>query len=304
MINVCVLMSTYNGSKYLKEQIDSILSQQGIDIKLIVRDDGSSDNTWKLLEEYANKDSRVSIYTGKNLGPANSFINLIINSIDVDYYAFADQDDVWENNKILAAVKRIGKYGNDIPVMYYSNLKIVDKELNFYRLSHSVAQVPRSKYTAIVDNMATGCTIVFNKRCRDLVKESPPHNCTMHDAWLFLLCSIMGKVVYDKNAYILYRQHENNVIGTYLGKKTLKNYYSRIKRLFDRSIQPRYYNALSFYECYGKMLNPSDRKKILKLVNYKNNLKSKLDLLVDKDIRANSMSLDLRYRILIIMGII
>lgn len=95
MKTVSVLLSTYNGEKYLREQLDSLLVQQGVDLRIIARDDGSKDTTVEILKEYAGKDTRVSFFEGKNVGPAQSFFDLIMKSPDSDYYAFCDQDDVW-----------------------------------------------------------------------------------------------------------------------------------------------------------------------------------------------------------------
>ena len=95
-------MSTYNGEKYLSQQIDSILNQKEIDVHLFIRDDGSYDNTWKLLEEYKQKYEKINIISAKNVGVGNSFMNLLYSVPNIyDYYAFSDQDDIWEPNKII-----------------------------------------------------------------------------------------------------------------------------------------------------------------------------------------------------------
>ena len=297
-------MSTYNGEKYIGQQIDSILAQKDVDLSLIIRDDGSKDETVKIIKEYQKKNTNISFYDGGNKGPAMSFIDLIINSGESDYFAFADQDDFWDDTKLINAINVLRELPNNIPTMYYSNLRIVDSELKFYRYSHSEPPVIKNKYGALIDNKATGCTMVFNKKTAEIIKSFPPSNCTMHDAWVFMMCHILGKVVYDKNAYISYRQHNNNVIGTYLKKKSFFDYWKRFKRLFDKSIQPRYNNAVEFYRCYKSLLTPTDKEKVLKIVNYKKNLKSKFKLMRDKDIKATSFSLNFRYRILILLGVI
>ncbi|MBQ4399872.1 MAG: glycosyltransferase, partial [Alphaproteobacteria bacterium] len=106
MDNVLVLMSTYNGEKYLKTQLDSILAQQGVNVQILVRDDGSSDGTLPILQAYAAQ-GKLTYYTGPNLKPAKSFMDLIYNAPQADFYAFADQDDYWLPEKLICAVNKL-----------------------------------------------------------------------------------------------------------------------------------------------------------------------------------------------------
>lgn len=240
MKSVCVLLSTYNGEKYLREQLDSLITQEGIKLSIVVRDDGSEDNTIGILDEYMKRDSRITYYEGKNVGPAQSFLDLIIKSPDSDYYAFCDQDDVWDNDKLKIAVDFLEKENQSKPNMYYSNLRIVDQTLSFYRFSHLEPLKQKTKYSVLTEDLATGCTVVFNRTTVKYVKIGIPECCSMHDTWISMICKFFGKTVYDFEAHISYRQHDNNVVGTYLDKKTKDMYIARIKRLFDRSLQPRY----------------------------------------------------------------
>ena len=104
---VSVLMSTYNGEKYIREQIESILNQKKVKVHLLIRDDGSQDSTIEIVKEYANKYPNVSVYAGKNIGIGNSFMELLRNAPEADYYAFADQDDVWLDGKLERAIELI-----------------------------------------------------------------------------------------------------------------------------------------------------------------------------------------------------
>jgi rhamnosyltransferase len=304
MKKICVLLSTYNGEKFLAAQVDSLLCQKGVEIIVLVRDDGSKDDTVSILESYAKKEERFSFYNGQNIGPAQSFFDLIKNSPDADYYAFCDQDDVWDEDKLERAIEFLEKEDNTKPNLYYSNLRIVDQKLNFYRLSHSTPLVQESKYSALTENMATGCTVVFNDIAANIARRAMPEYCSMHDTWMYLICKFFGKVVYDFTAHISYRQHGNNVVGTYLEKKTLKLYVARIKRLFNRKLQPRYNNAINFCNAFSDVLSEADLIKVKKIVDYKDSLKNRLKLLFDREIYASSKSRDLRYRVLIIFGIV
>ena len=304
MKSVCVLLSTYNGEKYLSEQIESLLRQKDVQLSILARDDGSSDSTVSILEEYSEKYQYFKYYKGANVKPAKSFFDLIVQAPSADYYAFCDQDDVWDDDKLAIAIEMLDKEDNTKPNMYYSNLRIVDQDLNVYRLSHETPSTQDSKYSCLTEDMATGCTVVFNKKTAQYVKSGTPEYCSMHDTWIYMICKFFGTTVYDFDAHISYRQHGNNVVGTYLGKKTMDIYSKRIKRLFDRNLQPRYNNAQNFYKTFGDRLSIRDKEKVLELVEYKDSIGQKIKLLSDKEIHASSKSREIRYRGLIVLGIV
>ncbi|EME3486548.1 glycosyltransferase, partial [Enterococcus faecium] len=132
MDRVIVLMSTYNGEKYIREQLDSIFNQKNIAVKVVIRDDGSNDATQSILDEYKKKHN-LNWYTGKNLNAAWSFMELINNAPDSNFYAFADQDDVWDNDKLFIAVeamKNCGTETNEKAIMYSCPTRLVDEKLN------------------------------------------------------------------------------------------------------------------------------------------------------------------------------
>jgi rhamnosyltransferase len=209
---VCVLLSTYNGGLYLKQLIESILQQTEVIIDLKIRDDGSTDNTISIIKDFLVRHKNIQLIEGNNIGPARSFIELLDYSKNYDFYAFADQDDFWHSDKIITALRTLTK---EEPMLYFSNLNIVDINGVFYRKSHSNLKI-RNKYNSLTEDTATGCTMVFNKKLRDLsVINGSSINVSMHDSWIYLICSFFGKVVYDPAPHIDYRQHGNNVVGTY-----------------------------------------------------------------------------------------
>lgn len=299
-----ILLSTYNGEKYLAEQIESLLNQKNVNIQIIARDDGSKDETLSILKHYAASNIGFSVYSGGNVGPAKSFLDLLLKANESDYYAFCDQDDVWDDDKLACAIDHLKVVNISEPSCYFSNLRIVDHQLTFYRLSHSAPLTQKSKYSALTEDMATGCTLVFNAAAKKLVQTRIPQICSMHDSWIYLVCKFFGTVVYDTSAHISYRQHGSNVVGTYLEKKSSSIYISRAKRLFNRNLQPRYTNAINFLRYYGDLMNEEDLTNVAKIANYKNSIKDRLSLLLDKNIYASSLSRDIRYRLLIIFGIV
>ena len=243
--SVAVLMSTYNGEKYLREQVDSILNQKDVDVHLYVRDDGSTDGTLDIVREYiAANPGKISLTTGENLGVGRSFMELVYQSPSTyDYYAFSDQDDVWLEGKLIAAIRFLTEHHK---ALYVGNLMCVDKNLNKVKLRNSVPP-DISLYAIMVANEINGCTMVFSQHfCSFLKDEShrPDGEALFytrcHDTWVAMVGALMGVLVYDFDYHILYRQHEGNVVGSTnysrsIGYRIIK--YSKIIRglILDKS---------------------------------------------------------------------
>lgn len=295
---ILVLVSTYNGERFISQQLDSILNQQGVEVSVLIRDDGSSDNTLKILDEYASKYAVIKYYQGVNVGPCMSFFDLLRHAEGYDYYAFCDQDDVWDDDKLLCAVRKLSMQSDTIPLLYCSNLKVVDENLNFCRFAHTQLFNTNNKYSGLVDFYAVGCTEVFNQFAADLTKSHIRQDCLMHDSWIFMICNFFGRVIYDEEAHINYRQHSNNVIG--IRKNWISVINDRIRRVADRSIQPRLKNAQIILSEFQNNLNRSDLQKIKKIVEYKKDVFSWLKLLFDFSISSNHIKSDIRYRLLLL----
>lgn len=250
MMSVQILMSTYNGEKYIRTQLDSILEQDYRDIGILIRDDGSADATREIIKEYAEKYFNITWYAGENIGVQKSFFDLITKAdLEKDYYAFADQDDKWLPGKISRAVSILERYPKDVPVLYCSDKIIVDEELRPLKVTVSRVMKKPSFGNALVQDMCTGCTAVMNKTLLKLIRNQIPDYVIMHDWWFYLTASCFGEVYYDKESYILYRQHGNNTSGAMINKRTLLQY--RIHQLF----QPRgeiHRQAINFLDIYGK----------------------------------------------------
>lgn len=223
-----IVLSTYNGEKYIKDQIDSLLNQDFNNFTIIIRDDGSTDNTKNVLKEYVNHE-KIKIIYGENIGVVNSFFHLLTQtSSDVDYIAFCDQDDFWLSDKVSRAVGILNQHDNSMPLVYCSAYTLVDENLKPFSNSKSNKGIIPSPANAIIENIVTGCTAMINHKCRDLIIESLPQHCIMHDWWLYLVGTHFGKVIYDKESKILYRQHSNNVVGA--ERSFFKKWIIRLKR--------------------------------------------------------------------------
>lgn len=244
MKKVTIMMSTYNGEKYIENQIDSIFKQTDVDIKLIIRDDGSTDRTIELISKKILEYKNIEMYCdGNNIGACNSFLWLLekSNDIDSDYYAFCDQDDIWSPDKLNAAIVMIEKseqFNNAIPTLYCSAVTFVDENLNFIANSFiNTAQMTFEK--SVFDNRAIGCTLVFNKELiQRYIKYFNDYEeyIVMHDWTLVLLAHLIGNVIYDNNSYIFYRQHSDNVVG---GTNIKKSFISKVNHFYIRDIKPQ-----------------------------------------------------------------
>lgn len=168
--SVQVVMSTYNGEKYLKEQIDSILSQEGVDVRLYIRDDGSSDRTTDILASY-QEHKNVKIEKGNNLGFAKSFLTALDECDEADYYAFSDQDDVWEKDKLSTAIEILEEESQSTPLLYCSALQRVDENLNPLHVQ-SYHGLRINLPSMLTRGRLAGCTFVFNNTLRNLVKNA------------------------------------------------------------------------------------------------------------------------------------
>lgn len=298
MKKVQVLMSTYNGEKYIEEQIDSILKQENVQVSLLIRDDGSSDKTIQIITNIAQKNNNVSFYTGENLGPAKSFMNLINKSGEADYYAFSDQDDVWEQNKIISAINKLENYEKE-PSMYISALEIVDENLN--KIETKKVNGNFSFEGELIKNFATGCTQVLNKKLCDFIKQYNPSYIIMHDSWITRVCyAIGGNVIIDDIAYIKYRQHSSNVLGYKdNGLQKLKKQY---KIAFKNNVSMREKIAKELKNGYEENLTENAKQVVNKLINYKTDIKAKMWLLTNKKFRANNFLINLKMMVAILLN--
>lgn len=211
MKKVLVLMATYNGEKYLQEQLDSLYAQQDVDVDILARDDGSNDSTQKILEENS-KNRKLTWYQGEHKNVSKGFYELMKKAakLEYDFYAFSDQDDVWGPDKLEVAVTTIENEKN--PALYYSGQRLVDENLNFiedHRLNDE-----RTLRTRFVLSDFAGCTGVFNKTLLNEVIRFEPEYMLMHDTWILRVClALGGKVIVDPEPRMNYRQHTGNTLG-------------------------------------------------------------------------------------------
>ena len=215
---IVILLCTYFGQRYLAEQLDSFAAQTHTNWELWVSDDGSEDGTHAVLESFQQKwpSGRLSIHFGPGEGFAANFLSLTCRAnIDADYYAYADQDDIWEADKLARAVEWLRTIPPDVPALYCSRTRLVDSENRNIGLSPLFSKPPNFR-NALVQNIGGGNTMVFNNASRRLLRQAGEKTVVVsHDWWAYMLVTgCGGQVFYDENPTVRYRQHCGNLVGT------------------------------------------------------------------------------------------
>lgn len=200
---VDVLLATFNGEKFLRELLNSLRTQVGVKINLLVGDDGSTDSSLAILEEFSESFNSMEIFHFERIGPSRNFLSLLELS-KAEYVAFSDQDDVWDSNKLLELVGAIGFA--KVPTLAYG------KVLPFpgsRKVAPGVTSIPR----IIHKNSIQGCNVLFNDHLRKHLLSLNQFSVVMHDWVSVLLCVAIGRVVFVPSAYTFYRLHPDNTIG-------------------------------------------------------------------------------------------
>lgn len=221
--HVQVLLATFNGERYLRQQIDSILAQTYEPLTLLIRDDGSVDGTSEIIAEYARRfPERVHILPADvPTGHAKENFNRLLAASTAPFVAFSDQDDVWLPEKItieMTAMQRLEEqHGSDVPLLVFSDMKVVSEKLeviadSFWKHQYLVPEKVRRLERSLVQNVMAGCTALLNAPLRALARDMPSE-AHMHDWWIALLANLLGHWEPLYQPLVLYRQHDQNVFG-------------------------------------------------------------------------------------------
>lgn len=214
---VAILLCTYNGERFLAEQLDSLEAQTHQNWVLVVSDDGSKDATVDILLKYQAKwpQGKMTIRNGPQNGFCQNFLSLACDPrIQAGYFAFCDQDDVWLPEKLMVALQTIAANQNIyVPFIYCGRTSYVTDELKPCGIS-PLFVFPPSFRNALVQSIAGGNTMVFNLAAKLLIEKAGPLNVPSHDWWVYQLISgAGGNVIYDPVPYIMYRQHNSALVG-------------------------------------------------------------------------------------------
>jgi glycosyltransferase involved in cell wall biosynthesis len=224
-----ILLCTLNGERFLSEQLDSLERQTFKNWTLIASDDGSSDRTKSILQDFRKsfEPGKVKIIDGPRRGaPANFLFLACGKHLISEYYAFCDQDDVWEADKLVRAIGVLEQAGLDVPALYGSRTSLIDETGKVTGFSPLFPKTPTFR-SALVQSIAGGNTMVFNQKARELLAFCGADvDIPSHDWWLYQVTSACGgHVHYDAYPSVRYRQHTQNVIGSNMG------FAARVRRL-------------------------------------------------------------------------
>lgn len=270
---VAICMATYNGEAYIREQIDSILKQTYTNWVLFIRDDDSSDKTAEIIRHYASgyPEKIVSITDESLVGGSAkrnfaAVLSWVSRNYDFSYFMFADQDDVWLENKIeisLDLMKRQESEGA-MPLLVHTDLTVVDQDLavlgeSFFQyrsLDPDVVDLPH----LLIQNNVTGCTMLWNRALNDLL-DLQDARVVMHDWWIALAACVFGKILCLHTPTILYRQHQKNVVGAtkvnslaFIGRRLLQ--LSHVRKTLRQAVE----QAGAFLSCYGDRLKEEQHR--------------------------------------------
>lgn len=263
-MKVNILMATYNGEKFLAQQIESIQKQTFKEWNLLIRDDGSSDKTCDIIRNFTAKDSRIRFINENehhNLGVIKSFF-MLVNYEVADFYFFSDQDDVWLPEKLSVSLEAAKHKASDVPLLVYTDLKVVNQELNILQDSMIRAQSHHANTTLLpelTENTVTGGTMMINHALAE--KWFTPNDILMHDWFLALLAASLGEMIYLDLPTQLYRQHDNNVLGARTMDKRFKILREGPKSIFTRYwklIHDSQKQASLIVDKYGDIMTAND----------------------------------------------
>ncbi|WP_322354202.1 glycosyltransferase [Paratractidigestivibacter sp.] len=266
---VLVIMASYNGEKYIAEQIESILSQEAVDVTLRICDDGSIDSTPAICEAFASKYANVYFEINKtNKGLAKNFMDMVYDdaSQGYDFYAFSDQDDVWLPEKLIHAVREIeSRAASNEPALYYSDIENVGRDLSGgFREYASWSGCSHELVAVLTVNWASGCTMVFNPAMRSrILAYEPSSYARNHDGWVHLVAMVSGTVIDDlDNSYIKRRISGENQVGQRDLEITesLGGIARRWTHVFKKSMHCQTQVAECLLEGYAKVMNKDDAR--------------------------------------------
>ena len=305
MSKVAVLMSTYNGEKHLDEQIESIFSQEGVEISLWVRDDGSTDGTLPKVEAWmTKKPGRVHLLKGENVGYKRSFLQLLASVPDgYDYYAFADQDDIWLADKCKAAVALLDRDAHEVK-LYTSNLEVVNEALEHLYTTKIEKKFHISLYGFWIRGRFAGCTYLFNEALKKKAVvyaglNLPDAGMPSHDFIVGTLAFLYGTVIFDNRTFIQHRRLETSVTSG--GRGIVNRLQTETKYIFKRK-DIRYTLAKEILAHREAGIDPEAESFLNTVAGYKQSLPNKWRLLSSPLFHSGSFIFDAQAKIKVLLA--
>ena len=269
-VSIAILMSIHNGARFISEQIGSIAAQTHSNWSLHISDDNSSDGSNIIIKEFTTQNQKeIAINKVQNNDFCKSFLQLACDKeIKSDYYAYADQDDIWEEDKLKAALEFLQTIPEDTPALYCSRTTIVDKDNQTLSLSPLFKRMP-SFANALVQNIGGGNTMVFNLAAKRLLEKAGSDiEIPSHDWWTYMVVlGCGGKVFYDTNPYIRYRQHDANLVGA---NNSISARLARMKMLLEGRFKQWSDQNIAALKTIEDHLTPENREIFNKFASARN----------------------------------
>lgn len=298
---VTVVLASYNGERFLPEQLDSLSAQSCRPDRLVLRDDGSTDRSVELVCAWAERNGvALQQLSGPRLGPAGSFLKALQLAEPADIYLFCDQDDVWQPNKIERALKLIPWGDGVAPALCATRLEVVDQQLNPLRLSPLPKNI--SFESASCESLLTGCTMAFNAAFRELLICSLPEHAAMHDWWCYLLASSARDATlhFDPTPTVLYRQHGGNALGA--GPVGWAALCARARRFISPDSAMRSRQLQEFSKLHGSALSPQASVILLQLLAARHDFWTRLRVAIMVPIRRQTIFSTLTTRLALLIN--
>lgn len=295
MAKVAVIMSTFNGEKYIKQQVKTIFGNNKSKITLFVRDDGSKDETVTILYELKNRYD-IRIFEGENIGWKRSFLKLIYNiDDDFDYYAISDQDDIWKTDKIDHAVGLLSKYNT--AALYFSNMNIINTSNNtFNRLYNNTEQYDYLSNYYYLGASPFGCSLIWNREMQKLINVEKPHIAVAYDQWIHLIARVNATVVVDFSPQLNHLIHGDNVCGV---SSSIMDKINKIKKIYFANDFVKPSNMIDeYFRIYGDKCD-SD---LMKFLGKKKRKKRVIELIKQREFKRLSLKKKIRYGVFFVFN--
>jgi len=281
---VTVLLTTFNGVRFLEEQLTSLFGQQGVEIEIMVNDDGSTDGTMEILDKWKAKGFNISISKSRGLGPTRAFLTLLLSCDEKQFVAFCDQDDVWVENKLTL---QLSSLNDSTPMLSTCSRLYIDETGKVIGKSKSLRKPP-SFLNSTFENIAPGNTMLLNNAAVKVINELQNPPIFHYDSWIYLLISTFGKVIFVPSYFVKYRIHSNNSVG--LRKKSIKastraikDYLNQHKFLFETKSEFLSRDQLDHLTSISSFVSEKNlRKKLSMFSKIEIGRQSKLDELLVK----------------------
>ena len=269
---ITVLLASYNGERYIEQQLDSLLEQTYGDFKILISDDGSKDGTLGIIKDYIKRyPNKICLLEGEPTGSAKKNFMKLLNACNSEYMMFCDQDDYWNKEKIEITYKKMQELEakrSGLPLLVHTDLFVADAGLNIISESffeYQKISPDRNKLeNVLVQNNVTGCTVMINKRLADMLKAKTPQKYIMHDWWINIIATAFGTVDYINQPTMYYRQHSDNEVGA-KNATGMDFLVSKIKNI--GKVKKNYYDSFSQAKSFAELYKNELSAEQLEIVN-------------------------------------